>query len=136
MTRIPPAEPVPDVVELKLRVETLAEGGYSAEVIDDGEVVATGHSQEWGREAAGRAISAATALTRMRPNTVLRGPDVFLLIDERYGWPLGNLHMDGCKHDIFIRDSDRVRAGLPTRCAKCQAVMLAIVHVAGKEPDR
>lgn len=132
---VPAPEPVPDSVRYTLVVGSLESGeGYHAVLLaDDGEAVGSGSDRNGGQGAALAAIRDSIDLVRMRPSSGRRGPDVLVLLsaNDAVWWPQSNLHLDGCKHDIFVGDGDRVRAGKPTRCAKCQALMLAIVHVEG-----
>lgn len=78
--------------------------------------------------AAHDALRDTLALVRLRPPTSRRGPHVTVLADQFDGWPLSNLHADGCKHSILADDDERWHAGEALRCAKCDALLVPIVH--------
>jgi hypothetical protein len=52
----------------------------------------------------------------------IRGPRAVAVAQG--GWPMSNLKIEGCKHDIYGGDEELLDAGHVVPCAKCGATLL------------
>jgi hypothetical protein len=52
-----------------------------------------------------------------------RGPRAVAYVDLQ-GFPLDNLHADGCKHSVYSGDEALLRGGAAMPCHKCGAMLI------------
>lgn len=109
-----------------LQVVELQDGRFQARLFDDGQSVADSPVLADPRDAALRAVGDCLQLYRLRPRSERRGPNVVVYVLPGEGWPLSNLHPDGCKHDVTAADEERIGRGLAVPCAKCGARLVPV----------